>query len=104
MIVSLKRRAYFEGKDGTSMLSDVSPGEKAVSIHVYYVNSHSVCMVHTAEGVTTGIFPDETLPHMVYSSHLHLMIGYSSRQTTKPSSHILPCTLFHPVFYAGAFD
>jgi len=25
-------------------------------------------MIHTAEGVTTGIVPDETLPHMVYSS------------------------------------
>ncbi|MCY8369155.1 S9 family peptidase [Bacillus haynesii] len=64
-----KEELIFEGKDGTSILADVSPGEKAVSIHVYYVNSHNVCMIHTAEGVTTGIVPDETLPHMVYSSH-----------------------------------
>ncbi|MDE1454111.1 S9 family peptidase, partial [Bacillus paralicheniformis] len=63
-----KEELIFEGKDGTSMLADVSPGEKAVSIHVYYVNSHTVCMIHTAEGVTTGIVPDETLPHIVYSS------------------------------------
>ncbi|MCY7990570.1 S9 family peptidase [Bacillus haynesii] len=64
-----KEELIFEGKDGTSILADVSPGEKAVSIHVYYVNSHNVCMIHTAEGVTTGIVPDETLHHMVYSSH-----------------------------------
>ncbi|MED1716131.1 hypothetical protein [Bacillus paralicheniformis] len=63
-----KEELIFKGKDGTSILADVSPGEKAVSIHVYYVNSHNVCMIHTAEGVTTGIVPDETLPHMVYSS------------------------------------
>ncbi|MED1738460.1 alpha/beta fold hydrolase [Bacillus swezeyi] len=79
-----REQLVFEGKDGSSLLGDVSPGEKAVSIHVSYVNSHSVCMVQTAEGDTKAIVPDREKPHMVYSSHfasddqLYVTTNYNS--------------------------
>ncbi|MGR3205774.1 TolB family protein [Bacillus glycinifermentans] len=64
-----KERLVFVGKDGSSQLGDVSPGEKAVSIHVSYVNSHSVCMVQTGDGHAKAVVPDEKKPHMVHSSY-----------------------------------
>ncbi|WP_442853765.1 S9 family peptidase [Bacillus sp. TH008] len=66
-----EERLVFEGKDGPSLLSDVSPGEKAVSIHVSFVNSHSVCMLQTRDGHAKAVVPDEKKPHMVHSSYFH---------------------------------
>ncbi|QHZ45998.1 S9 family peptidase [Bacillus sp. NSP9.1] len=97
-----KEELVFEGKGGPSMLSDVSPGEKAVSILVSYVNSHCVCMVQTEKGDITTIVPDKEKPHMVYSSfftsddELYVTLNYDS-EFTYLASYTISSDTFTPV-------
>ncbi|ASB90370.1 MULTISPECIES: alpha/beta hydrolase family protein [Bacillus] len=98
-----EERLVFGGKDGTSLLSDVSPGGKAASIHVSFVNSHSVCMIQTSDGKAGPVVPDEKKPHMVYSSYfpsddmLYVTTNYDS-EFSYLASYSISTDTFTPLF------
>ncbi|MDA7028189.1 alpha/beta fold hydrolase [Bacillus sp. CLL-7-23] len=108
-LLTRKEKLIFTGNDGVSQLSDVSPNEKVISFLVSFVNSHSICVIQTADGHITPIVPDHNKTHKVYSSYfltdniLYVTTNYDS-EFSYLASYTISSNTFTPLLLIDKTD